>query len=601
MQQQDESRRAEDHAPDPEAFARNMVRLIEQGGRIMSAYAGAGGEDRRDAGSAGSLESVATTLGTLARTWLKEPKRAFSAQAELWRGYMDLWSSAMRRMAGQEAKPTISPRPGDRRFRDPDWSEHPFFDFVKQAYLLTARWAEEMVERADDIDEHTRHKAEFYVRQISDALAPSNFLLTNPELLRETLACNGANLVRGMEMLAEDLERGGGELKLRQTDLSAFKVGGNLATTPGKVVFQNELMQLIQYAASTGEVLKRPLLIVPPWINKYYILDLAAEKSFIKWCVDQGHTVFVVSWVNPDKRLAGKSFEDYMREGVLAALDAVGEATGESKINAVGYCVGGTLLAVTLAYLAARRDNRVASATFLTTQVEFTHAGDLKVFVDEEQLSALEKDMREKGYMEAARMATVFNLLRANDLVWPYVVNTYLKGEAPFPFDILYWNSDSTRVPAANHGTYLRQCYLNNAIAKGEMRLGGRRIDLGKVRLPIYNLATREDHIAPAKSVFLGSQFFGGPVRFVLSGSGHIAGVVNPPAKGKYQYWTGGPAKGGFEDWLKGAQEHPGSWWTDWQDWITALDDNKVPARKIGGGRLKPIEDAPGSYVLVRG
>ena len=597
MAQQDQEERTENLVPDAEAFGRNMIRLMEVGGKVMSSYAAPRMNGSPDAGPAGSLASFATTLGALAQNWLKDPKRALDAQAELWHSYMGLWTGAMQRMMGQQTEPAIRPHPGDKRFSHPEWSENQFFDFVKQAYLLTARWAENMVERTNDIDEHTRRKAEFYVKQISAALAPTNFVLTNPELLRETLASNGANLVRGMEMLAEDLESGKGDLKIRQTDLSAFKVGENLAVTPGKVVYQNELIQLIQYAPATKQVLKRPLVIVPPWINKYYILDLSPKKSFIKWCVDEGHTVFVISWVNPDKRLAHKTFEDYMREGIFAALDAVEKATGEKKVNAVGYCVGGTLLAVALAYMASKRDNRVASATFLATQVEFTYAGDLKVFVDEEQLAALEKDMKEKGYLEGRRMAAVFDLLRANDLIWPYVVNTYLKGEVPFPFDILYWNSDSTHVPAANHSYYLRQCYLKNAIAKGEMVIGGRKIDLSKVRMPIYNLATREDHIAPAKSVFLGSQFFGGPVRYVMSGSGHIAGVVNPPSQDKYCYWTGGAAKGGFDDWLKAADEHPGSWWPDWQQWITALHDKKVPARKIGGGKLKPIEDAPGSYV----
>lgn len=600
MQSQDQEERVEGVVPDAEAFGRNMIRLMEVGGKVMSSYAAPRMNGGPDAGPAGSLASVATTLGTVARNWMKDPHRALSAQAELWHSYMGLWSGAVQRMMGQETEPTITPHPTDKRFSHPEWSENQFFDFVKQAYLLTARWAENMVERADDIDERTRHKAEFYIKQLTAALAPTNFVLTNPELLEETLASNGANLVRGMKMLAEDIETGKGDLKIRQTDLSAFKVGENLAVTPGKVVFQNELIQLIQYAPATKEVLKRPLLIVPPWINKYYILDLSPKKSLIKWCVEQGHTVFVISWVNPDKSLADKTFEDYMREGIFAAMDAVERATGEKKMNAVGYCVGGTLLAVALAYMGSKRSNRVASASFLTTQVEFTYAGDLKVFVDEEQLAALEKDMKEKGYLEGRHMAAVFDLLRANDLIWPYVINTYLKGEVPFPFDILYWNSDSTRVPAANHSYYLRECYLNNSIVKGEMKLGGRKIDLGKVRMPIYNLATREDHIAPAKSVFLGSQFFGGPVRYVMSGSGHIAGVVNPPAQEKYCYWTGGPARGGFDDWLESAEEHPGSWWGDWQQWITSLHDKKVPARKIGSGKLKPIEDAPGSYVKAK-
>jgi polyhydroxyalkanoate synthase len=380
-----------------------------------------------------------------------------------------------------------------------------------------------------------------------------------------------------------------------------FEVGRNLAVTPGKVIFQNDLIQLIQYTPATETVLKTPLLIVPPWINKFYVLDLTPEKSYIKWCVDQGLTVFVISWVNPDERLAQKGFAEYMREGPLAALDAVAQATGEREVHAAGYCVGGTLLAVTLAYMAAKGDDRIKSATFFATQVDFTFAGDLKVFVDEEQLESLEEKMRTRGYLEGEKMATAFNLLRSNDLIWPYVVNNYLRGKAPFPFDLLYWNADATRMPAANHSYYLRNCYLNNALTKGEMSLAGETLDLKKVKVPVYNLATREDHIAPAKSVALGCRYFGGPVRFVLSGSGHIAGVVNPVAKAKYQYWTGPTPEGSdVESWLKTASEHPGSWWPDWLAWIAAQGDERVPARKEGGERLAPIEDAPGSYVKVR-
>ena len=438
------------------------------------------------------------------------------------------------------------------------------------------------------------------MKQIANAVSPSNFVLTNPQLWRETLGSNAENLARGMHMLAEDIEAGGGELRIRQSDMAQFKVGENLAVTPGKVVFQNELMQLIQYEPSTKTVLKRPLLIVPPWINKFYVLDLTPEKSFIKWCVDQGLTVFVISWVNPDERLAQKDFEDYMTDGPLAALDAIKAATGESKVNAIGYCVGGTLLSITLAYLAAKRDQRIASATFFAAQVDFTHAGDLKVFVDEQQLEAVEKHMHQRGYLEGKKMSSSFNMLRPNDLIWPYVVNNYLRGKAPMPFDLLYWNADATRMPAANHSYYLRKCYFENALSEGKMRIAGVKLDLGKVKAPVYNLATREDHIAPAKSAFLGSKFFGGPVKYVLSGSGHIAGVVNPPSKAKYQYWTGGKPEGELDDWIAKAKENPGSWWPDWMDWIKEQEPATVKPRKPGGSKLRPIEDAPGSYVKVR-
>ncbi|HZD91835.1 MAG TPA: class I poly(R)-hydroxyalkanoic acid synthase, partial [Pseudolabrys sp.] len=519
----------------------------------------------------------------------------------LGRAYLELWAAAVRRLAGETSEPLIAPDPKDKRFADPEWSQNQFFDFLKQAYLLTTNWAEHLVKNAEGIDAHTRAKAEFYVKQIANAISPSNFVLTNPELLRETLASNGENLVRGMRMLAEDIEAGRGNLRIRQSDGSIFEVGGNLALTPGKVVFQNELMQLIQYEATTPEVLKVPLLIVPPWINKFYILDLRPEKSFIKWCVDQGITVFVVSWVNPDAKLAEKSFEQYMREGVITAMDKVTEITGEKKMHTIGYCVGGTLLAITLAWLAAKRRNRVVSATLFTAQVDFTYAGDLLVFVDEERIKQLETHMKQQGYLEASRMATAFNLLRSNDLIWPYVVNNYLRGKTPYPFDILFWNSDATRMPAANHSFYLRNCYLTNKLARGEMEIAGTTLDLRKVKAPIYNLATREDHIAPAKSVLFGSQYFGGPVTFVLAGSGHIAGVVNPPGKPKYQYWTGGEPRGSEVDkWLEAAQEHPGSWWPHWQAWLKEQDSKTVPARAIGGGKLEPIEDAPGSYVKVK-
>ena len=522
-------------------------------------------------------------------------------QNRLGKAYLDLWASAAKRLTGADVPPVAAPAAGDKRFNDPEWTQNQFFDFLKQAYLLTTDWAGKLVSDAADLSPHTRQKAEFYVRQITNALSPTNFVLTNPELLRETFISNADNLVRGMHMLAEDIAAGGGDLKIRQSDASMFEVGRNLAVTPGKVIFQNELMQLIQYSPSTETVLKRPLLIVPPWINKFYVLDLTPEKSFIKWCVDQGLTVFCISWVNPDARLAQKGFEDYVRQGPLAALDAIKEATGEDKVHAIGYCVGGTLLAVTLAAMAARQDERIVSATLFAAQVDFTYAGDLKVFVDEEQVSALEQRMAERGYLEAGAMASVFNMLRSNDLVWPYVINNYLHGKAPFPFDLLYWNSDATRLPAANHSFYLRNCYLDNKMSKGKMMLGNTPIDLKAIKIPIYNLATREDHIAPAKSVMLGSKYFGGEVKFVVSGSGHIAGVVNPPAKKKYQYWTGPkPRNADVEGWLAKAKENPGSWWPDWLLWITRQSPTEVPARVPGDGALKPIEDAPGSYVKVR-
>ncbi|MCA0421003.1 MAG: alpha/beta hydrolase, partial [Proteobacteria bacterium] len=473
-----------------------MGRLVEEYGKVTAAYLKPLERGEAKTGQADEASDMVKTLGRVAERWVNDPSKIIEAQASLTGDFMNLWSTALKRASGEEVAPVAEPDKRDGRFKDPDWTNHPTFDFIKQAYLIGSRWAETMVDKADDLDPHTREKARFYIKQIAGALSPTNFVATNPELLRETMQQNGENLVRGMKMYAEDVEAGGGELKIRQSDGGAFEVGVNIATTPGKVVFRNEIIELIQYAPATPQVLKRPLLIVPPWINKFYILDLNPEKSFIRWCVAQGLTVFCISWVNPDARHAAKDFESYMREGIFAALDTIEEATGEKKVSAIGYCVGGTLLGVTLAYMAAMRDKRIESATFFTTQVDFSQAGELSVFVDEEQIRAIEEQMARTGYLDGARMAGAFNMLRPNDLIWSYAVNNYLKGKAPTPFDLLYWNADSTRMPAANHSFYLRNCYLDNKLSKGEMRIGGKTLDLKQVTMPIYNLATREDHIA---------------------------------------------------------------------------------------------------------
>jgi len=586
---------------DAEAFAMNVARAMESGGKALAAYL-----KPRESGEvkdkpAEEVTEVIKTLAKVAEYWLSDNERASDLQTKIAKGYLDLWGSAMRRMAGEEASPAISPSPRDKRFADPEWKSNQFFDFVMQAYLLTTQWAQDLVRNAEGIDPHTRKKAEFYINQIANALAPSNFVFTNPEVLRETLSSNADNLVRGMQMLAEDIEAGRGTLRIRQSDPANLEVGVNMATTPGKVIYQNELMQLIQYEPTTENVLRTPLLIVPPWINKFYILDLRPDKSFIKWCIDQGITVFVMSWVNPDKELGTKTWDDYMKEGPLAAMDIIEKVTGETKVHTLGYCVGGTLLATTLAWLAAKRRQRVTSATFLAAQVDFTHAGDLLVFVDEGQISALERDMQESGVLEGSKMAMAFNMLRSNDLIWSYVVSNYLKGQPPAAFDLLHWNSDATRMPAANHSYYLRNCYLENRLSSGTMVLDNTLLDLSKVKVPVYNLATREDHIAPADSVLYGSRFFGGPVKYVLSGSGHIAGVVNPPSLGKYQFWTNDNVRDiSLSEWIKGAQEHKGSWWPDWRKWLASIDAEEVAARGVGSKALPPIEDAPGSYVRVR-
>jgi len=584
----------------PEEFTRNLLKLFEEGGRVMSGLL-----DRPDAqmspfSAANELSEASKTAGEIAQLWITDPAKLAGAQGALMHSYMELWGNTVRRMLGEHVAPVAEPDAGDNRFKDPEWSKNPYFDFWKQAYLLTTHWAERVLQSTDGLDDRTRQKAEFYLRQMSSAMSPSNFPMTNPEVMRETFQSNARNLVQGMTNLVADMEKSGDLLKISQTDTQAFEVGRNLAMTPGKVVYQNEILQLIQYSPTTEKVREVPLLVVPPWINKFYILDLTPPKSFIKHAVDQGFTVFVVSWVNPDQRLAHKTFEDYMLEGILLAADAVARETGEKRFNVLGYCVGGTLLASTLAYLAQRGDDRFTSATFLTTQVDFKKAGDLLLFIDDAQLKSLEEMMAERGYLDGSRMQTVFNMMRPRDLIWPYIVNNYMLGKKPFPFDLLYWNQDSTRMGAANHNFYLREFYHENCLAEGRMMLAGVKLDLKKVKLPIYELATKEDHIAPAKSVFIGARLFGGPVEFVLAGSGHIAGVVNPPDKVKYQYWTARKAAAdSLEDWLAMAREHPGSWWPHWAEWLAKHSGGWIAPREPGE-KLGIIEDAPGSYVKAK-
>ncbi|AYG66137.1 MULTISPECIES: class I poly(R)-hydroxyalkanoic acid synthase [unclassified Rhizobium] len=585
---------------DPEAMAVNFARALENLGKAASAWLAPRERGEKIDTVADPFTDMVKTLSKVGEYWLSDPRRTLEAQTHLLSGYFSLWTKTMQRLSGDSSAEAEAEPVKDRRFADEDWQKNPFFDFLKQTYLLTSNWAEKLVGEAEGLDEHTRHKAAFYTKQITAAFSPTNFIATNPQVYRETIASNAENLVRGMKMLAEDISFGHGELRLRQTDMTKFAVGRDMALTPGKVIAQSDVCQVIQYEPATDKVLKRPLLICPPWINKFYILDLNPQKSFIKWCVEQGHTVFVISWVNPDQRHAAKDWTSYAREGIDFALDTIERATGEQEVNAVGYCVGGTLLAATLALHAKEKNKRIRTVTFLTTQVDFTFAGDLKVFVDEEQIAALEEQMKVLGYLEGSKMATAFNMLRASELIWPYFVNSYLKGQDPLPFDLLFWNADSTRMAAANHSFYLRNCYLNNALSQGRMALDGKTLSLKDVRIPVYNLATREDHIAPAKSVFVGSQYFGGPVEFVVTGSGHIAGVVNPPDKHKYQFWTGGPTSGDYENWLAEAKETPGSWWPHWHAWIVSQDHRMAAARPPGGKALNALEEAPGSFVMER-
>ncbi|MDE1145176.1 MAG: class I poly(R)-hydroxyalkanoic acid synthase [Azospirillaceae bacterium] len=532
---------------------------------------------------------------------MADPNRLIEAQIGLWQDYLELWQRTAQRLMGEEAQPVISPAKEDKRFRDKSWDENAVFDFIKQSYLLTAKYVQGAVRGVEGLEGKTARKLDFFTRQFVDALSPSNFPLTNPEVLRVTLESGGDNLVKGLENLLGDLERGHGQLAISMTDYSAFEVGRNIAVTPGKVVFQNDLMQLIQYSATTESVHQRPLLIIPPWINKFYILDLKPANSLIRWLVDQGHTVFVISWVNPNEALAAKDFEDYMADGPLAALDAIKQATGEDEVNAIGYCIGGTLLSGTLAYMAAKKDQRIKSAMYLVTLTDFTDVGELSVFIDEEQLGALETRMKSRGYLDGQSMATTFNMLRSNDLIWSFVVNNYLLGRDPFPFDLLYWNSDSTRMPPAMHSFYLRNMYQKNLLVRpGGISLKGVPIDLRTIKTPTFMLSTREDHIAPWKSTYAATQLYGGPVKFVLAASGHIAGVVNPPAANKYSHFLNDTLPASPDDWLAGTTQVNGSWWPVYAAWVAEHAGPKVPARTPGDGKLKPIEDAPGSYVKVR-
>ena len=534
---------------------------------------------------------------------LADPQKLVAAQMELWQQYMQLWQVTAQRMMGQKVEPVAEPAKGDKRFNDPAWKDEVVFDYLKQSYLLTARWLQGTVKQVEGVDDKTAQKVDFYTRQFIDAMSPSNFAMTNPQVVKATVESKGENLVKGLQNLLTDLERGKGKLAIRQTDMAAFKVGENVATSPGKVVFQNELIQLLQYAPATAEVYQMPLLIVPPWINKFYILDLKPQNSFIKWATEHGYTVFVISWVNPDEKLTKLAFGDYMHLGPLAALDAIEKATGEKKVSAIGYCIGGTLMAATLAYMAARGDDRIAACTFFTAQVDFTEPGELGVFIDEGQIAGIQEMMAKKGYLEGSEMATTFNLLRANDLIWSFVVSNYLMGKDPFPFDLLFWNADATRMPAAMHMYYLRNMYQKNLLVQpGGLVIDNVPIDLHKISIPTYIQAGKEDHIAPPKSVYKATQIYSGPVRFMLAGSGHIAGVVNPPSAKKYMHWLNETATNPptLDEWRAGATEFPGSWWDDWDKWLSEKSGPKVAARVPGDGGLPAIEDAPGSYVKVR-
>ncbi len=584
---------------DPERNAQLFKDFTERSQRIMNSFM----ECQKMDGNYSVIDpvQVGSMFMDAATKMMSDPAKFAAAQTQLMQGYADLWQATAKRMSGEEVDPIVEPSPGDRRFKDSAWSDEAVFDHIKQSYLLASNWLTDQVRDVDDVDDKTREKLAFYTRQWVDAMSPTNFAVTNPKVLKTASETNGESLIKGLDQLLGDLEKGKGDLRISMTDTEAFELGKNVAVSEGKVIYQNDMMQLLQYAPSTKKVAKRPLLIVPPWINKFYILDLQPKNSLIKWAVDQGHTVFVISWVNPDEKHADKGFEDYMLEGPLAAMEAMALATGEKDLNVIGYCIGGTLTASTLAYLAAAKDTRIKSATFLTTMVDFSEPGELGVFIDEEQLERLEEHMDKQGYLDGQHMSQVFNLMRDNDLIWSFVVNNYLMGREPMAFDLLYWNSDNTRMPKMMHSLYLRKMYLQNKLVEpGGITLGGVPIDLSTIKTPVYWLSTKDDHIAPWTSTYKATQIYKGPKKFVLSASGHIAGVINPPVANKYCYWTNPKIPEDPDAFFDGAKQHDGSWWPDWQKWVKKYAGGEVDARVPGDGKLEPIQDAPGSYVNVR-
>lgn len=591
---------------DFDALSEYLTNISGTGQEVVREFFTKHGDMRR---VTGDLPSDPLNVGEAFQEMMKglaaDPGTVMQRQFNLWGDYAKLMATASRRMAGEEVAPAFSPDPTDKRFVHPAWNENPMLDFVKQTYLVFARWLESTIEQLDGMDEHEKAKAEFYTKQFIDAFAPSNFAMLNPEVVEATLNSKGENLLKGLKNLLEDIDRGHGELAIRQADLGYFKLGENIATTEGKVVYQNEIMQLIQYAPTTEEVAATPMLICPPWINKFYILDLQPKNSFIKWLVDQGRTVFVISWVNPSPELKHKTFEDYIKQGLFEALDAVKKATGEDKADTIGYCIGGTMLSTAMSLMAKKGDDRINSATFFTAQADFTEAGDLLLFVDDEQLDAIEKQMDAAGgVLEGRAMANTFNMLRSNDLIWSFVIDNYMKGKDPARFDLLFWNSDATRMPKNVHLFYLREFYQKNALAKGEMVMDGEVLDLSEVNVPIFMQAGETDHIAPYKSIYKTARLFasGGndKVIYMLAGSGHIAGVVNHPDKHKYHHSINTTLPETVEEWQAGAERFPGSWWPHWMEWLDSVSNSKVPARQPGDGKLPVIEDAPGSYVKVK-
>jgi polyhydroxyalkanoate synthase len=530
---------------------------------------------------------------------LMQPTALFEAQAKNWNDWTALWRTMGERAMGQEAAPVAAPVKGDRRFSDPAWSDEPVYDYLKQAYLLAARQLQDFVASAP-VDDATRAQVDFASRQMMNALAPTNFPHTNPQVARRTIESGGLNLMTGLSNLLEDVGKGQGLVGRRAPN--DFELGVNVAATPGAVVFKNELMELIQYAPTTDKVYRRPLLFVPPLVNKYYLFDLTPKASYLKWLVDQGHTVFVISWANPDESHADNGMDAYVKDGVIAALDAVELATGEADADLVSYCLGGTLSAMTLAYLAQTGGaDRIASATLIATLVDFGDMGEWSVFTSEQDLNAFDRYLDDRGYVEAHDLTKLFSAVRANDLIWSSVVNHYLLGDEARASDLLWWFDDGSRIPARMLKEYGRQILRGNQLKDGGVAIDGVTLDLKAIETPVMIVALKDDHVSAWKNTYAGRAFFGGPTRFLLGGSGHNAGMINPPAANKHGYWTNDAAPADAEVWLADAEQKPGSWWPEWQGWLdAAAADNKVKARKVGAGKLKAGVAAPGDYVRVR-
>ena len=571
-----------DHNPTQEF----INRLTEETQAMLSNFSS---DEAREA-----MQQYSNSWYQMAQQSIDDPGAWINSLAEYQQQQLSLWNQLLTGQAGDVTRQF--PRSETSRFTAEQWSESPVFDYIKQSYLLTSKLLNELSANTH-LSEQEQKKLAFYTKQYTDAMSPSNFAVTNPEVMALAMESKGQSLVDGLQNLLKDMESG----RISMTDESAFSLGDNLAVTDGEVVFENELFQLIHYKPSQDQVYSRPTLIIPPCINKFYILDLQPGNSFVKHCVDQGMNTFLISWVNPDKQLSNTRWDDYLDQGIFKAMDVTQAVTGQETLNAVSWCVGGTLLASALAVMAKRDDKRIASATFLTTMLDFTDPGEISVFIDEPQVEQLLAKAKQDGILSGRQLSLAFNMLRSNDLIWSYVVNNYLKGKQPAPFDILYWNSDSTNLPAAMYSFYITEMYLKNNFCKPDaISLCGEKIDLSQIDIPCYFLSTIGDHIAPWKSTFDGMELLGGNKEFVLGASGHIAGVINPPAKKRRHFWINGEQQQGADHWLETAERKEGSWWGHWTTWLKRRAGKKQPAPAVGSQQYPAIEPAPGRYVRVK-